>query len=206
MASYRYLIYFVPSFLQGGFSMGRGAQAQTQQLTDQQLASINSLNQQLLGGQQQVGNILLPQYQSILNNPGLSAADKAAVTGQSQGALASAFDSLQQSAANRAARTRNSAGFADLTDELARQKGIAEGNQAQQNQLAFTNTAFQRQMAALQGLSGLFGVDTNLLGRTLGIPAELLNVRANASRPSGFFTSLGSSLGGTLGGLPGAFL
>ena len=49
--------------------------------------------------------------------------------------------------------------------------------------LAFTNTAFQRQMAALQGLSGLFGIDSNLLGRTLGIPAELLNVRANASRP-----------------------
>jgi hypothetical protein len=49
-------------------------------------------------------------------------------------------------------------------------------------------------------------VDTNLLGRTLGIPAELLNARANASRPSGFFSSLGSSLGGTLGGIPGLFL
>jgi hypothetical protein len=48
------------------------------------------------------------------------------VTGQSQGALASAFDSLQQSAQNRPARTRNSAGFGELTDELARQKGIAE--------------------------------------------------------------------------------
>ena len=94
---------------------------------------------------------------------------------------------LQQSAANRGARTRNTAGFADLSDDLARQKGIAAGNQAQQNQLAFSNTAFQRQMAALQGLSGLFGVDTNLFGRTLGIPAELLNTRANASRPSGFF-------------------
>ena len=186
--------------------MGRGAQTQTQQLTDQQLAGINSLNQQLLGNQQQTRNLLIPQYQSILNNPGLSPADKAAVTGQSQGALASAFDSLQQSAANRLARTRNAAGFGELADDLARQKGIAEGNQAQQNQLAFTNTAFQRQMAALQGLSGLFGVDSNLLGRALGIPAELLNVRANASRPSGFFTSLGSSLGGTLGGLPGLFL
>ena len=185
--------------------MGRGAQAQTQQLTDQQLASINALNQQFLGQQQQVGNLLLPQFQSILNNPGLSPADKAAVTGQSQGALASAFDSLQQAAQNRVARTQNSAGFSELTDELARQKGIAEGNQAQQNQLAFTNTAFQRQMAALQGLSGLFGIDTNLLGRTLGIPAELLNVRANASRPSGFFSSLGGALGGTLGALPGAF-
>ena len=182
------------------------AQDYTRQLTDRQLAGINSLNQQLLGNQQQLGNLLVPQFQSILNNPGLSAADKAAVTGQSQGALASAFDSLQQAAQNRLARTRNSAGFGELADELARQKGIAEAGQAQQNQLAFTSTAFQRQMAALQGLSGLFGVDTNLLGRTLGIPAELLNVRANASRGGGgFFSALGSGLGAALGALPGAF-
>ena len=186
--------------------MGRGAQAQTQQMTDQQLASINALNQQFLGQQQQLGNTLAPQFQTIANNPGLSPADKAAVTSQSQGSIASAFDSLQQSAANRAARTNNSAGFGELTDDLARQKGIAEGNQAQQNQLAFSNTAFQRQMAALQGLSGLFGVDSNLLGRTLGIPSQLLSVRANASRPSGFFSSLGNSAGATLGTLPGMFL
>ena len=186
--------------------MGRGAQDQTRQLTDQQLASINALNQQFLGQQQQVGNLLVPQYQSILNNPGLSPADKAAVTGQSQGALASAFDSLQQSAANRVARTINSAGFGELEDDLARQKGIARAGQAQQNQLTFTNTAFQRQLAALQGLSGLYGVDTNLLSRSLGIPPELLNARANASRnQGGFFSSLGSTLGGALGALPGAF-
>jgi hypothetical protein len=186
--------------------MGRGAQAQTQQMTDQQLGSINALNQQFLGQQQQLGNTLAPQFQSIANNPGLSPADKAAVTSQSQGSIASAFDSLQQSAANRAARTNNSAGFGELTDDLARQKGIAEGNQAQQNQLAFSNTAFQRQMAALQGLSGLFGVDSNLLGRTLGIPSQLLSVRANASKPSGFFSALGNSAGATLGTLPGMFL
>jgi hypothetical protein len=186
--------------------MGRGAQGQTQSLTDQQLQQTNALNQQLLGQQQSVGNLLTPQYQTILNNPGFSAADKAAITGQSQGALASAFDSLQQSAANRVARTGNSAGFSELTDDLARQKGVAEGNLAQQNQLNFSNTAFQRQMAALKGLSGIFGVDSNLLGRTLGIPSELLNVRANSSRPSGFFSSLGSSLGGALGGVPGLFL
>ena len=185
--------------------MSRGAQAQTRQLTDQQLASINALNQQFLNQQQQTGSTLNSQFQSILNNPGFSPADKAAITGQSQGAIASAFDSLAQSAANRLARTNNPAGFSELTDELARQKAVAEGNQAQQNQLGFTNTAFQRQMAALQGLSGLFGVDTNLLGRTLGIPSQLLSVRANASRPApGFFTSLGSGLGSTLGALPGA--
>src|SRR5277367_5960247 len=141
------------------------AQTQTLNMTDQQLASINAQNQQFLNQQQQTGNQLSSQYQSILNNPGLSSADKAAVTGQSQGAIASAFDSLQQSAANRVAATNNSAGFSDLTDDLARQKGIAEGNQAAQNQLNFDNTAFNRQMSALQGLSGVYGVDSNLLGR-----------------------------------------
>lgn len=185
--------------------MGRGAQAQTRQMTDQQLANANLLNQQLGGQQQQLGNLLLPQFQNILNNPGLSAADQAAVTGQSQSALANSFDSLQQAAQNRTARTRNSAGFSELTDDLARRKGIAQAGQAQQNQLDFSNTGFQRQMAALQGLSGLFGVDANLLGRSLGIPAELLNVRANASRGgNGFFSTLASGLGSTLGGLPGA--
>jgi hypothetical protein len=189
--------------------MGRGAEAQTRQLTDQQLANINGLNQQFAADQQQVGSTLVPQFQSILRNPGLSPADKSAVTAQSQGALASAFDSLQQAAANRVARTRNSAGFGELADDLARRKGIAAADQWQQDQLAFSNTAFQRQMAALQGLSGIFGVDANLLGRTLGIPAELLNTRANASRPNGFFSSLSSSLGGglgnTLGRVPGMF-
>jgi hypothetical protein len=186
--------------------MGRGAQQQTLQLTDQQLANTNALNQQFLNQQQQTGNALNSQYQSILANPGLSSADQAAVTGQSQGALASAFDSLQQSAQNRVAATNNSAGFSDLTDELARQKGIAEGNQAAQNQFNFDNTAFNRQMAALQGLSGVYGVDSNLLGRTLGIPSQLLNTAANSSRSTGFFPSLASSAGGTLGALAGAIL
>ena len=88
----------------------------------------NALNQQLLGQQQSLANVVTPQYQSLLNNPGYSAADKAAITGQSQGALASAFDSLQQAAANRVARTGNSAGFGELTDDLARQKGQQEAS------------------------------------------------------------------------------
>jgi hypothetical protein len=175
-------------------------------MTDSQLAQTNALNQRLYGQQQSLAGALLPQYQSILSNPGYSAADKAAITGQSQGALSSAYDALQQSAANRVARTRNAAGFGELTDELARQRGRGSADVAQQNQKDFSNTAYQRQLAALQGLSGLYGMDSNLLGRTLGIPADLLNTRANASRSSGFFSSLGGSLGGTLGSLPSMFL
>ena len=186
--------------------MGRGAQGQTRDMTDQQLAQTNALNQQLYGQQQSLAGALLPQYQSILNNPGYSAADKAAITGQSQGALSSAYDALQQSAQNRVARTRNSAGFGELTDELARERARDSADVAQQNQVNFSNTAYQRQLAALQGLSGLYGMDTGLLGRTLGIPADLLNTRANASRSNGFFSSMGSSLGGSLGSLTSMFL
>jgi len=186
--------------------MGRGAQETTRQKTDEQLAQLNALNQQLLGQQQALGNQVGAQYQSLASNPGYSAADKAAITGQSQGALSSVFDALQQSAMNRMARTRNAAGFGELTDELARQKSREEAGLAQQNHLNFSNTAYQRQLAGLQGLSGLYGVDASLLGRTLGIPADLLNTRASASRGSGFFSSLGSSLGGALGQVPAMFL
>jgi len=199
---------FVTNFYQGfGLSfVAVLSQDVPSELTDQQLAQTNALNQQLLGQQQSLGGQLAAQYQNIFNNPGYSPATQAAITTQSQGALASAFDSLQQAANNRVARTGNAAGFSDLTDELARQKAEQESSLAQKNQVTFANTALQQQNAALQGLSGLYGVDTNLLGRTLGIPAQLLNVRANSSRPSGFFTSMGSSLGGTLGALPSLFM
>src|SRR5713226_6751806 len=102
--------------------MGRGAQASTIRASDQERAAADAFNQQLQAQLGQTRNILLPQYQNILNNPGLSAADKAAVTSGSLGSLASAFDALQQSAANRLARTRNS-GFGELADELARSQG-----------------------------------------------------------------------------------
>jgi len=108
------------------------------------------------------------------------------------------------------ARSTNFAGVSRtalaLLDQPARQQGREQSSLAQSNQLSFANEAFRRQMAALQGISGLYGVDTSLLGRTLGIPAELLNVRANAGRSQpGFFSSFGSALGHTLGGLPGLF-
>src|SRR6266478_3591729 len=88
---------FVTNFYQGfGLSfIAVLSQDVPSEMTDEERASIDALNQQFLGQQQQIGNTLLPQFQSILNNPGLSPADKAAVTGQSQGSLASAFDSLQ---------------------------------------------------------------------------------------------------------------
>jgi len=75
-------------------------------------------------------------------------------------------------------------------------------------QLAQTNALNQQLLAQQQALGNQVGAQyhTGLLGKTLGIPGDLLNTRSAASRPSGFFSSMGSSLGGTLGGIPALFL
>jgi hypothetical protein len=181
--------------------MGRGAQTQTMQLTDQQLANQNGMNQALYNQGQSLSNTAAGGYQSLLANPGYTPAQQLAINNQSLGALSSAFGTLAQSAANRLARTRNSAGYADVLDELAREQGRQTPSVAQQNQFGFANKAQQDQLTALQGLSGLYGVNTSLLGRTLGIPGQLLNTRTNLANAPGFGSTFAQSLGRSLGGL-----
>jgi len=181
--------------------MGRGAQNQTMEMTDQQLAQQNAMNQQLYGQTQGLQNSVAAGYQNLLANPGYTDAQKSAITGQSMGALASTFAALAASAANRAARTRNSAGYGDLLDQLAQRQGQQTANLAQENQLAFANQSKQDQLTALQGISGLYGVDSTLLGRTLGIPTQLLGTRASLANAPGFGSAFSQSLGRMLGGL-----
>jgi hypothetical protein len=181
--------------------MGRGAQTQTTQMTDQQLANQNAMNRALYNQGQSLSNTSAGGYQSLLANPGYTPAQQSAITNQSMGALASAFGALAQSAANRLARTRNSAGYGDLLDELAREQGRQTASVTQQNQFGFANQAKQDQLTALQGLSGLYGVNTSLLGRTLGIPGQLLSTRTNLANAPGFGSSFAQSLGRGLGSL-----
>jgi hypothetical protein len=183
--------------------MGRGAQAQTQQMIDQQLTQQNAMNQQLYSSGQALGSQAAAGYQNLLANPGYSPAEQSAITNLSQSALSSAFNALAQNAANRVARTRNSAGYGDLIDSLARTQGQQQANLAQQDQIAFANAARSGTLSALSGLSGLYGTDTSLLGRALGIPAQLLDASVrNAQTPNSFLSSFGSGFGRALGGLP----
>ena len=178
--------------------MGRGAQAQTQQMINQQLGQQNAMNQQLYGSSQALGSQAASGYQNLLANPGYTGAEKSAITNLSQSALSSAFNALAQNAANRAARTRNSAGYGELLDSLARTQGQDQANLAQQNQLAFGNAARADTLSALAGLSGLYGTDSSLLGRALGIPAQLLDASARNAANSSFrfgFGPGGFSLG-----------
>ncbi len=171
--------------------MGRGAEEATRRAADEERARQDAINQQLLNERAQQRGMLVPEYQRILSSPGYSDAEKAAITGQSMGALGGAFDALQNSAENRLARTRNSAGYGELLDELARERGRESSGLARQNEIDFANEAYRQRLAALGGLGSLYGVDTGLLERGLGIPAQLLGVRAQASRGGGFHFGFG---------------
>lgn len=92
------------------------------------------------------------QFQDIANNP-MSAAERA---GQLS-TVGSAYDSLGQKAAERTAATRNSAGYGSLLDELARGKARDMGTANSQ----LDTEAFNRRMAALGGLGGLYGTNVN---------------------------------------------
>ena len=165
--------------------MGRGAQAQTRRQTDEQLAAQTAMNRQLYRQNQALGNTVAAGYQNQLANPGYTPAQQSALTNQSMGALGSAFAALASNATNRTARTRNAAGYGDLLGELAREQGRQAGSLSQRNELAFADRSRRDQLSALEGLSGLYGVDATLLSRALGIPADLLNVRQSASRSTG---------------------
>ena len=181
--------------------MGRGAQQQVMNLTNQQLSSQNAINQQLLGQDTSLVNTAATGYQNLLANPGYTQAQQTAITGQSMGALASTFAALANSAANQSARTNNAAGYGNLLDSLARTQGQQSANLTQQNQLAFANYAQQNTLAALQGLSGLYCTNSSLLGKAIGVPSDLLNVDAKVATAPSNTGSLLASLGLGLGGL-----
>ena len=179
--------------------MSRAAQSRTRQLTDQQLAQQNQLISQSNQQGQQDRSLMLPTVTSLLNSQGYTPQQQSAITQQSLGAANTAFDALRQRAANRAAATNNAAGFGDLTAQLGREQAQTDAGQAQQNQIAFANQKLKENLAGLNALGQTYGIDTNLLGKAMGVPSELLSVRQRASQnePYGVGTGLfglGSSL------------
>jgi len=101
---------------------------------------------------------LVPQYQSIAANP-MSAEERAGRLSAAGGA----YDAASQSAGERMARTGNTAGYGELLDELARGRSREMGTTASQ----LDTEAYNRKMAALKGVQGIYGTDvgaqTNLL-------------------------------------------
>jgi hypothetical protein len=174
--------------------MSRGAQQTTRNLTDQQLAQQNQMISQENQSDTQDRSLLMPTITSLLNSQGYTPQQQSAITQQSLGASNTAFDALREKAANRTAATNNSAGYGDLTARLGREQAQTDASQAQQNQVTFANQQLKEQLAGLSALGQTYGVDTNLLGKAMGVPSELLGVRQRASAGSST-----AGLGGMLG-------
>ncbi len=159
--------------------MGRSAST-TRSDIDQETALQDQINQQLLSETQNLSSTLLPKYEQLLTQ-GYTPQQEAAITGQSQGAINSAFDALRQSAANQVAQTNNSAGYGALLDDLGRAQAQQSASTAQQNQIQFAQQQQQNMLQGLQGIASLYGVDTGLLASGLGDVGQLLSTRAGIS-------------------------
>ncbi|MFZ3214898.1 MAG: hypothetical protein WA192_02455 [Candidatus Acidiferrales bacterium] len=184
--------------------MSRGANQTTRNLTDQQLAQQNQMISQEGQSGAQDRSLLMPTIQSLLTSTGYTPQQQSAITQQSMGASNTAFDAAREQAANRTAATNNSAGYNDLTAQLGREQAQTDASQAQQNQITFANQQLKEQLAGLSALGQTYGVDTNLLGKAMGVPSELLGVRQRASGGSstaglGGMLGLGSSIASLFG-------
>ncbi len=164
-------------------------------MIDQQLSSQNSMNTKSTAPRQALGSQAAGGYHNMLANPGYSQAQQSAITNLSQSALSSSFDALPRNAANRRrAHQQSPPATARLIDScFARTQGQDSANLAQQNQLAFANASRSDTQSALAGLSGLYGTDSNLLGRAIGVPAQLLDASARNAASSGFNIGFGPS-------------
>lgn len=183
--------------------MSRAQQA-TQQSVDNQLGMQNQLLQQANQQSSLDRALAMPEIQDLLNSQGFSPAEQSAITQQGMGSTQTAYDSLRQRAANRVAATNNPAGYSDLTAQLGRQQAQDFSQQARQNQISFANQKLQQRLAGLQAIGNTYGIDTNLLGKAMGVPAELLDARARASSGNnnflgGLFGGIGAGLGSLFG-------
>jgi hypothetical protein len=187
--------------------MGRGAQQSTRNLTNQQLASQNQYIGQLQGQAQQENSLLLPSITGLLNSQGFTPAQQSAITQEGMGSARTAFDSLREMAGNRVAATNNAAGYGELTSQLGREEAQNLAQQARQNQIDFANEKLGQNLAGINALTNVYGIDTNLLSNAMRIPPELLGVDASVSNGSSLYGlgGLGSLIGGVGYGLGSIF-
>jgi hypothetical protein len=172
----------------------RGPVAACKQTGTQKQKDVAGLQQgQILAGRGAAeSGTLLPAYQSILAKPGYDDPTKSAMTLNTLGGLGASFGGAADMAGNRMARTRNSAGYGDTLDELARERGRQTSTAEAGLQEKFGDVALSERDKALSGMSNLYGIDT----RTM---AELLNPgQASSGNLGGAAIGAGGAIGASL--------
>ena len=168
--------------------MSRGAQRTTRQLTDQQLAQQNQLISQSNQQGTQDRSLLLPTINRC--SPAPATRPPSNPPSRSKAWAPRTPPSTRSANAPPIAPPppMTPPPLRELTAQLGREQAQSLASQAQQNQIAFANQRTKDQLAGLSALGQTYGIDTNLLGHAMGVPAQLLGVRQRASD--------GSSTGG----------
>lgn len=130
-------------------------------------------------------------WPAIQNQINPDAATRNALTQLPQQAAGSAFDAAKQSATNRMARTRNSAGFSELTDKLARDAAAAQSTAALQGQKAITDLQSQ----GIKEAGNLFGVSEDTMAKLYGTIPGLLDARAKSPGWTQGFKDVATGIG-----------
>jgi len=182
----------------GPVALARGGQKAAQK----QLNLENQWIQQQQAEREAGRNIVLPYAQRFLSSTGYSPEEQAAITQGAMGPLGSRFEAAKESAEERAARTRNEAGLREQEDELAREQARQAAGIGAQLQKSFADEKQRRQLEGLQAIANLYGIDTNLLSRTMGLPGQSIALmRGGGGFGNAFGAGLGRALGAGLGGL-----
>jgi|SRR5579884_1231539 hypothetical protein len=179
--------------------MARGVsnQAKDTATTATNLATAQAnLNQQQQQQNTDFFNSIAQNYRDIIAAPGYTPEQQSAITNSEMGSLGATYDALGNQAKLNATRTRNDAAYTSLLDDLARSKGEQAADLAAKTEAGFAQNAQQQREMALGGLSKLYGVNTDLLSRQLGLPPEYLNASTGALNTA---NNAGSSFGFGLG-------
>lgn len=149
--------------------------------------------------------VAAPIVQQMTQNPGYDTATKANMRNDVFGGVNEAFDATQQNAQNRVARTGNSAGFADMSDSLARSKAQTNAQTAGGLDVQFANEAERQKEAGLSAASGLynnsadaaskmFGIGSDTMSKLYGLAPSTLQARAAGQNGAQQFADVFSAL------------
>jgi hypothetical protein len=151
--------------------MARGA--------EQQQNLLNTQAGKLFGNANSAYSSAMSGYGGILQNPGYSNPDKAAITSATLDPISSTFGSASADLYNRAARTRNDAGLTAGADQLARSKAAALATASGGLTSDFAKTAMSERDRALSGIASLYSPSISGSGSLYSDAT-----RAMMSRPS----------------------
>lgn len=171
--------------------MGRGSSEQ-RKLAQQQLEIQNQWIQQQREEKAQARSRLIPEAEKLLGDQGYSPEEQSGILQSAMEPIGTVFDTARAGAERRQARTRNTAGYGEMVSEMSRQEAREKARAARETTTQFADEKQRRRLAGLQYLGNIYGVDTNLLQSTAGLPIGSLGQHAQGIAPGFWDYAMGA--------------